>query len=100
MPFLNSTLVRYMCKVFARTERRITMIHWTRILGAAVVATVGVGSADARSPVVKEPAPCGDHGTSIYMENTPAAAAKKAIKEEKLVMILHVSGQFEDPALT
>ena len=72
----------------------------TRFIGAAVVAAVGVGAANARSPVVKEPAPCGDHGTSIYMEDTPAAAAKKAIKDEKLVMILHVSGQFEDPKLT
>jgi hypothetical protein len=76
------------------------MNNWIRILGAALVAAVGVGTANARSPVVKEPAPCGDHGTSIYMEDSPAAAAKKALKEEKLVMILHVSGQFEDPALT
>lgn len=72
----------------------------TRFVGAALVAAVGLATASARSPKAKEPAPCGDHGTSIYMEENPAAAAKKAIKEEKLVMILHVSGQFEDPALT
>jgi hypothetical protein len=72
----------------------------TRIVGAALVAAVGVGAANAKSPVLKEPAPCGDHGTSIYMEDNPAAAAKKARKEERRVMILHVSGQFEDPKLT
>jgi hypothetical protein len=42
----------------------------------------------------------GDFGTSILFEDTPSDAAKKALKEEKLVLILHVSGQFEDPKLT
>lgn len=75
------------------------MNHWTRFLGTAIIAALGFGTANAKSPVVKE-STCGDHGTSIYMEDTPALAAKKALKEEKLVMVLHVSGQFEDPKLT
>ena len=51
-----------------------------------------------------KPAPkaetCGDYGTSVYFEETPQEAAKKALKEEKLVLVLHVSGHFEDPKLT
>jgi hypothetical protein len=40
------------------------------------------------------------HGTSIQFEDTPSAAAKKALKEQKLVFVLHVSGHFEDPRFT
>jgi hypothetical protein len=43
---------------------------------------------------------CGKHGTTVAFEDSPAEAAKKAKKQEKLVMILHVSGLFEDPKLT
>jgi hypothetical protein len=68
----------------------------------AVAAAAGLcfgAVATAKSPKVKE-TPCGDFGTSIYLEVSPAKAAEKAKKEEKLVMVLHVSGHFEDPALT
>jgi hypothetical protein len=43
---------------------------------------------------------CGKHGTTVAFEDSPAEAAKKAKTEEKLVMVLHVSGLFEDPKLT
>jgi hypothetical protein len=43
---------------------------------------------------------CGKHGTTVAFEDSPAEAGKKAKKEEKLVMVLHVSGLFEDPKLT
>jgi hypothetical protein len=69
-----------------------------RYLAAAVVAAVGLSSASAKSPPAREQ--CGDYGTTIYLEDTPAKAAKKAKEEEKLVMVLHVSGHFEDPKLT
>lgn len=72
----------------------------TRFLAAATVAVIGFGgTAFAKNPVQKE-STCGDFGTSIFMEDSPVAAAKKALKEEKLVMVLHVSGHFEDPKLT
>ena len=45
-------------------------------------------------------ATCGEYGTSVHFEDTPADAAKQAKKEEKLVMVLHVSGHFEDPRFT
>jgi hypothetical protein len=48
-----------------------------------------------------EKATCdGDYGTSVHFEKTPSDAAKKALKEEKLVFVLHVSGIFENPDFT
>ena len=42
---------------------------------------------------------CG-YGTKIDFLDNPKEAAKLAKKQEKLVMVLHVSGYFEDPGLT
>jgi hypothetical protein len=42
----------------------------------------------------------GDFGTSLKFEKTPSDAARKAVKEEKLVFVLHVSGLFENPDFT
>jgi len=43
---------------------------------------------------------CGAFGTSVHFYDTPTDAAKKAVKQEKLVFVLHVSGNFEDPRFT
>ena len=42
---------------------------------------------------------CG-FGTKIDFVDAPKEAAALAKKQEKLVMVLHVSGHFEDPGLT
>lgn len=42
----------------------------------------------------------GDFGTAVKFVKTPTDAAKQALKEEKLVLVLHVSGMFEDPQFT
>jgi hypothetical protein len=42
----------------------------------------------------------GDFGTSVKFLPTPVDAAKQALKDHKLVMVLHVSGDFEDPDFT
>lgn len=42
---------------------------------------------------------CG-YGTRIDFVDSPKEAAAVAKKEEKLVLVLHVSGHFEDPGLT
>ena len=60
---------------------------------------MGLAQALAAKPAPKAET-CGDYGTSVYFEETPQEAAKKALKEEKLVLVLHVSGHFEDPKLT
>jgi len=43
---------------------------------------------------------CGQFGTSVHFVATPSDAAKQALKEEKLVLVLHVSGNFETPDFT
>jgi len=43
---------------------------------------------------------CGDYGTSVQFVKTPSEAARQALKEEKLVFVLHVSGLFENPDFT
>ena len=45
---------------------------------------------------------CGNetYGTTIQWMGSPAEAAKKAKEEKKLVFVLHVSGNFEDPKFT
>ena len=39
-------------------------------------------------------------GTTLEFLDSPKEAAAKAKKDEKLVLILHVSGNFEDPRFT
>jgi hypothetical protein len=60
------------------------------MLGAAVaLLSAPVGAAET----------CG-HGTQLEFVDTPKEAAAIAKKEQKLVLVLHVSGHFEDPGLT
>jgi hypothetical protein len=47
-----------------------------------------------------EPATCNTFGTSVQFEKSPSEAARRAEKEEKLVLVLHISGLFEDPDFT
>ena len=59
------------------------------------------GSEGSAAPTKETaPATCGEYGTSVHFEKTPSEAAHKALKEEKLVMVLHVSGDFENPEFT
>ena len=43
---------------------------------------------------------CGNLGTAIMFEDSIEEAAAKAKRRGKLVLALHVSGEFNDPALT
>jgi hypothetical protein len=69
----------------------------------AIAACVGLCStstlAGEKNPYnpVKPVEKCGEYGTSVQFADTPAKQAKK---DEKLVLVLHVSGHFEDPKLT
>ena len=57
--------------------------------------------ADGPKAVKKsEESTCGEFGTSVHFEKTPSEAARRALKEEKLVFVLHVSGNFEDSKFT
>ena len=68
-------------------------------LTAAIwVGFVGAAQEKGKPAADSEPASC--HGTAVNFVDTPSEAAKQAKKEEKLVFVLHVSGQFEDPGIT
>jgi hypothetical protein len=69
------------------------------LLGTAQVAeTKGKPSTELSLPAEK--ATCGSHGTSIDFVDTRAEAVTLAKKKGKLVFVLHVSGNFEDPRFT
>lgn len=69
------------------------------ILAAVLALPVLASDHPALTPACKS---CGKHvfGTSIAWAASPTEAAKQATQEEKLVFVLHVSGHFEDPAVT
>ena len=84
---------------------------WGAVSGLCLAAllTGPVAASDLKGKPVSGPAAkqvkdstptCGKHGTTVEFLDTPQAAAKQAKKEGKLVFVLHVSGNFEDPRFT
>ena len=71
------------------------------VVGLAL-AVPAVGGKPEAKPVDKaaEGATCGSYGTTIEFLDSPKEAAAQAKKENKLVFVLHVSGNFEDPRFT
>ena len=67
-------------------------------LGLSLAALAGV--AQAGPDKQKAEGTCGSFGTTVEFVDTPSAAARQAKKEQKLVFVLHVSGNFEDPRFT
>jgi hypothetical protein len=84
--------------------------RWAACLCLAVAAPALAGAVDLKgkptlpnNTLPAEPADkptCGSHGTAIDFVDTPREAAKLAKKQTKLVLVLHVSGHFEDPRFT
>ena len=74
----------------------IRYVRWT--LPAFLALGLSMPAQADKKPA--ETTTCGDYGTSVHFEKTPSDAARKAQKEEKLVCVLHVSGDFEDPDFT
>jgi len=84
----------------------------TRLLSiAATVAAVlapTVATAQTKPSIrdiLTKPTPAGevcngDFGTNVHFVKTPSEAGHQALKEEKLLFVLHVSGNFEDPDFT
>ena len=76
------------------------MRSWVLFTAAGLcLASAGVPAARSADKA-KEEGSCGSFGTSVEFVGTPSEAARKALKEEKLVFVLHVSGHFEDPKFT
>ena len=76
-------------------------LKWITAGMAAAMLVASAGANDqAKKPAAGDPESPGCHGTAVNFVDTPSEAAKQAKKEEKLVFVLHVSGQFEDPSIT
>ena len=74
-----------------------------RSASLCLVPLLGLGLLGAAEPpelLKKADGSCGSFGTSVEFVDTPSAAAQRAKKEQKLVFVLHVSGNFEDPRFT
>jgi hypothetical protein len=39
-------------------------------------------------------------GTAVAFAENPRKAARRAAEEDKLLLVLHISGHFEDPGFT
>ena len=77
------------------------MSGWKPAFLVAIAAALGSGGVAAgKNPPAKSEGSCGEYGTAVHFEDTPADAAKEARKAEKLVLVLHVSGHFENPEFT
>jgi len=72
------------------------------LLGGQVGAAElkGGGSRPVKPVADKSEGGCGSFGTQVEFVDTPSEAARQARKEQKLVFVLHVSGNFEDPRFT
>ena len=69
------------------------MLRWTTVLLGIMICLPALAK--------EKDADCsGDFGTSVRFEDTPADAARLAKPEGKLVLVLHVSGHFEEPRFT
>jgi len=67
---------------------------------AALLALGGIAQAGDKPKCDGDTCSRGEHGTTLLFEKTPSEAARKALKAEKLVFVLHVSGHFEDSEFT
>ena len=63
------------------------------------VATVVAAAEPVQVAATKGPR-CERFGTAIDFVRSPALACDRAAREQKLVMVLHVAGHFEDPGFT
>ena len=82
--------------------RRILVYTATGLLSMLMLAG-GAGASGKKGPQLPktEAETCsGDFGTAVKFLKTPSEAARQALKEQKLVFVLHVSGDFEDPDFT
>ncbi len=72
------------------------------VAGLCLAHVVGLGLAlgEPGKGTPETGATCSSFGTSVEFFDTPTLAARQAKKDEKLVFVLHVSGNFEDPRFT
>jgi len=74
--------------------------RWSTVTMLALAIAVGTFGFSQAAQASADEASCGEHGTSVVFADSPIEAAKQALKEEKLVFVLHISGNFETPEYT
>ena len=74
------------------------MRHLLYLTALGLLAIYSPCAVSTSPPAGDEESTC--HGTTVHFADTPSEAARRALKEEKLVFVLHVSGHFEDPGIT
>ena len=62
--------------------------------------TIALAAAVLTAPAFAAESETACYGTKVEFLDTPKEAATLAKKQEKLVFVLHVSGNFEDPRFT
>ncbi len=81
--------------------RRILLYTAAGLLSALLAGSPAGAGGKATPPKLPGDETCsGDFGTTVKFFKTPSEAAKQALKDHKLVFVLHVSGDFEDPDFT
>ncbi len=74
-------------------RRKLLIVPFCVLLAAAV-------EADEPELKTEKELATACHGTAINFVESPVTAAKLAAKQKKLVLVVHVSGYFEDPDFT
>ena len=80
--------------------RHILLYTAAGLLAALTLSGTATGQVKTQPPPKDGEVCTGDFGTAVHLLKTPSDAAKQALKEQKLVFVLHVSGDFEDPDFT
>ena len=64
-------------------------------MSSAVVLAIGMSAGVFHQPGLVAETTCGEYGTAVTFAHSPSEAARQALELEKLVFVLHVSGNFE-----
>ena len=83
-----------MRRMHARTAIAVTICGFAAAFGADLV------DKKVRPGLPATEQSCARHGTAVEFVPTPTDAATQAKREQKLVLVLHVSGHFETPEFT
>ena len=79
---------------------RRLLLRTTAALGLCLALLAGTARADKSAKGEEEGSSCSAYGTSVKFFKTPSEAATQAKKDQKLVFVLHVSGNFENADFT
>ena len=84
-----------------RLIRTAWRAFWVGLGASAVLISQSVlAPGPAAAPADPVPEGCKLHGTAVHFVKSPVEAFKQAAKRDKLVFVLHLSGNIEDDGFT